>query len=56
MPLESLIAAPELRQSMGRHGIEKARRYDWRVVVDGILDVYGEARERARAASLAELR
>jgi phosphatidylinositol alpha-mannosyltransferase len=54
--LESLIAAPELRQSMGRHGIEKARRYDWRVVVDGILDVYGEARERARAASLAESR
>ncbi len=45
--LESLLGEPGLRTSMGRHGIEKARRYDWRVVVPRILDVYSEARERA---------
>jgi phosphatidylinositol alpha-mannosyltransferase len=45
--LETLIADPGLRRQMGRHGIEKAKRYDWRVVVDGILDVYAQARERA---------
>jgi len=56
LALESLIADPGLRRSMGRHGVEKARRYDWRVVVDGILDVYAQARERARAALVAESR
>jgi phosphatidylinositol alpha-mannosyltransferase len=47
--LETLLADPGLRRTMARRGIEKARRYDWRVVVDGILDVYETARERARA-------
>jgi glycosyltransferase involved in cell wall biosynthesis len=47
--LESLIADPGLRRSMGGHGIEKSRRYDWRVVGDQILDVYAQARERAGA-------
>ncbi len=56
LALESLIADPGLRRSMGRHGVEKARRYDWRVVVDGILDVYAQARERARTALVAESR
>ncbi|MGA8015400.1 MAG: glycosyltransferase family 4 protein [Candidatus Dormiibacterota bacterium] len=45
--LESLLGEPGRRTSMGRRGIEKARRYDWRVVVPHILDVYSEARERA---------
>jgi len=40
---------------MGGRGIEKSRRYDWRVVGDQILDVYAQARERAGAA-LAERR
>jgi phosphatidylinositol alpha-mannosyltransferase len=53
--LESLIADPGLRRSMGRCGIEKSRRYDWRVVGDRILDVYAQARERADAL-LAEQR
>src|SRR5487761_1199032 len=52
----SLIANPGERRSMGRRGVEKARRYDWRVVVDGILDVYGKARERAAAGAVAEQR
>ncbi len=47
--LESLIADPGLRRSMGGRGLEKSRRYDWRVVGDQILDVYAQARERARA-------
>jgi hypothetical protein len=34
---------------MGGRGIEKSKRYDWRVVGDQILDVYAQARERARA-------
>jgi phosphatidylinositol alpha-mannosyltransferase len=46
--LESLLLHPELRRSMGANGVRKARRYDWRVVADGILGVYAEARERAR--------
>jgi phosphatidylinositol alpha-mannosyltransferase len=54
--LETLIADPGLRQSMARRGIEKARRYDWRVVVGGILDVYETARERARASLAAGAR
>jgi hypothetical protein len=33
---------------MGGLGLEKSRRYDWRVVGDRILDVYAQARERAR--------
>jgi hypothetical protein len=33
---------------MGERGIVKSRRYDWHVVGDRILDVYAQARERAR--------
>ena len=39
---------PGLRRTMGGLGLEKSRRYDWRVVGDRILDVYAQARERAR--------
>ena len=46
--LDSLIADPGLRRSMGERGIVKSRRYDWHVVGDRILDVYAQARERAR--------
>jgi phosphatidylinositol alpha-mannosyltransferase len=47
--LDALLDDPERRRSMGRRGIETAQGYDWRVVVDGILEVYAQARERARA-------
>jgi phosphatidylinositol alpha-mannosyltransferase len=47
--LAALLDDPELRRSMGRNGIAKARRYDWKVVVDSVLDVYAEAQERSRA-------
>jgi phosphatidylinositol alpha-mannosyltransferase len=47
--LAALLDDPELRRSMGRNGIAKARRYDWKVVVDSVLDVYAEAQQRSRA-------
>jgi len=54
--LESLVADPERRRSMGRHGIEKAKRFDWRVVADSILNVYAQARERAASGIAPEQR
>ena len=47
--LGTMLDDPGLRRAMGRRGLEKAAGYDWRVVVEGILKVYGAARERARA-------
>jgi phosphatidylinositol alpha-mannosyltransferase len=47
--LERMVADPALCRSMGRCGLEKAARYDWRVVADGILGVYAEAMDRARS-------
>jgi phosphatidylinositol alpha-mannosyltransferase len=47
--IAALLDDPELRRSMGRNGIAKARRYDWSVVVDSILDVYAQAQQRSLA-------
>ncbi len=54
--LGSLVADPGLRHSLGRRGSDKAKRYDWRVVVDGILDVYAQARRLAAAGVATESR
>lgn len=47
--LDELAADRAARRRMGASGLAKAQGFDWRVVVDGILEVYAEARERARA-------
>ncbi len=47
--LDTLVADRAARRRMGETGVRTARGYDWRVVVDGILGVYAEARERAFA-------
>ncbi|MGD0834674.1 MAG: glycosyltransferase family 4 protein [Candidatus Dormibacteria bacterium] len=47
--IAALLDDPELRRRMGRNGIAKARRYDWSVVVDSILDVYALAQQRSEA-------
>ena len=46
--LETLLNDQGLRTRMGACGAETARRYDWSRVVDAVLDVYAQARERAR--------
>ncbi len=45
--IEVLLNFPELRQSLGEHGVATAARYDWSHVVDSILDVYAQAMQRA---------
>ncbi|HXZ99714.1 MAG TPA: glycosyltransferase family 4 protein [Candidatus Binatia bacterium] len=47
--LGTLVGDAGLRRSMGERGLLKAARYDWRVVIDGVLGVYAEAQDRARA-------
>ncbi len=47
--LDNLVADRAARRRMGEAGVRKAQGFDWRVVVDGILGVYAEARERAFA-------
>ena len=47
--LDTLVADRAARRRMGEAGVRKAQGFDWRVVVDGILGVYAEARERAFA-------
>ncbi len=51
--ITGLLGDPAQRRSMSRHGIATAQGYDWRVVVDGILEVYAQARERAQAQLVA---
>ena len=43
--LTLLARDPELRQRLGRAGLEKAQRYSWSSVTAQVLDVYREARE-----------
>lgn len=44
-----LAASPELRETMGRHGREKAMQdYDWEVKVDRVMALYREACVGAR--------
>ncbi|MFN2582276.1 MAG: glycosyltransferase family 4 protein [Candidatus Dormibacteria bacterium] len=47
--LRELLDDEPRRRAMGRAGLAKAQRYDWGRVVDGVLDVYQEARLRADA-------
>ncbi|HYL72432.1 MAG TPA: glycosyltransferase, partial [Candidatus Dormibacteraeota bacterium] len=47
--LESLLDDPARRRRMGDAGVVKAQHYDWRRVVDEVLDVYQAARQRARS-------
>lgn len=47
--LHSLLDDPARRRDMGRAGVLKAQHYDWSRVVDEVLDVYREARLRARS-------
>ncbi|MBV8194237.1 MAG: glycosyltransferase family 4 protein, partial [Candidatus Dormibacteraeota bacterium] len=47
--MRRLLDDEPLRRAMGAAGVEKAQRYDWGRVVDGVLDVYAEARRRADA-------
>lgn len=49
-----LAASPELREAMGRHGLEKVRReHDWEVKVDRIVAVYRHAVQRSLAGDAA---
>ncbi|MBV9101638.1 MAG: glycosyltransferase family 4 protein [Candidatus Dormibacteraeota bacterium] len=47
--LRALLDDPARRRRMGEAGVHKARQYDWSRVVDEVLDVYREARLRARS-------
>jgi phosphatidylinositol alpha-mannosyltransferase len=52
--LRAVLEDSDLRGRMGRAGQEAARRYDWRLVADEVLDSYREAfARRARAAGAA---
>ncbi len=46
-----LVSDPDLRARLGAAGREEALRYDWSRVAAEIVDVYGEAVERAAARS-----
>jgi phosphatidyl-myo-inositol alpha-mannosyltransferase len=46
--LESVLDDEALRQQMARAGLRTSQRYDWARIVDMVLDVYAEARDRAR--------
>lgn len=48
-----LLDDPQMRQRMGEAGLRTSARYDWSCVVDEVLDVYGEARNRARLHTVA---
>ena len=47
--LQALLDDPRLRHDMGGAGVRRAQGYDWKRVVDSVLDVYSEARLRASA-------
>lgn len=46
--LTLLARDPELRQRLGRAGLEKAQRYSWSSVTAQVLEVYREAREASQ--------
>jgi glycosyltransferase involved in cell wall biosynthesis len=42
--MQRLASSPEIRQRMGRAGVERVRqRFDWDAKVDRILEIYGQA-------------
>jgi phosphatidylinositol alpha-mannosyltransferase len=45
--LNDMLDDPQFRDRLGANGVITARRYDWSVVVDQVLDVYAQARARA---------
>jgi len=47
--LQALLDDPRLRHDMGAAGVRRAQGYDWKRVVNSVLDVYSEARLRASA-------
>lgn len=47
--LRELLDDDARRRAMGGAGLAKAERYDWGRVVQDVLDVYGEAQQRAAA-------
>ena len=51
--LNRLLDDPDLRRRLGAHGLRTAHRYDWSHVVDQVLDVYSQARARARTHRVA---
>jgi phosphatidyl-myo-inositol alpha-mannosyltransferase len=46
--LDGILADEPRRIAMGRAGVRTSQRYDWARIVDMVLDVYAEARNRAR--------
>jgi len=51
--IEVLLNVPELRQQLAANGLIKAQRFDWNSVVDSILSVYQQARERSQTQLVA---
>lgn len=51
--IETLLNDDGLRRTMSANGLRTAQRYDWHRVADSILDVYDEARDRARVHMVA---
>ena len=51
--LASLLDDAPRRRRLAEAGRRTAQRYDWSHVVDTVLDVYTEARERSRANTVA---
>jgi phosphatidyl-myo-inositol alpha-mannosyltransferase len=51
--LTRLLDDGDLRRRMGERGLRTSARYDWARVVDTVLDVYTEARNRSRAHMVA---
>jgi phosphatidylinositol alpha-mannosyltransferase len=46
--LDSILGDEQRRRALGRAGLVTSQRYDWARIVDMVLDVYAEARDRAR--------
>jgi phosphatidylinositol alpha-mannosyltransferase len=46
--LERVLASDAMRRQLAESGLRVSQRYDWARIVDVVLDVYAEARDRAR--------
>jgi phosphatidylinositol alpha-mannosyltransferase len=51
--IDTVLNDDGLRRSMAEHGVRTALQYDWHRVADSILDVYEQARGRARVHMVA---
>jgi len=51
--IDDLLAAPALRDRLGRGAVEHARQFSWARTAAGLLDVYGGAVRAYRAATAA---